>query len=140
MKESIKEMRRQVIDWEKIFAKAIPYQRVTGRKARGLQMEKIGCKCQTFFFISPLNSRKTQTLHGNFLSYVNETMYLLWNLPFFKMASPETIFSFLKPWADNNSTNQYSYQLLYGWGMTHLVPSCFKTSYFGRGLVKLIQP
>ena len=24
-------------------------ERVTGRKARGLQMEKIGCKCQTFF-------------------------------------------------------------------------------------------
>ena len=22
---------------------------VTGRKARGLQMEEIGCKCQTFF-------------------------------------------------------------------------------------------
>ena len=25
-------------------------------------------------------------------------------------------FSFLKPWADNGSTNQYSCQLLYGWG------------------------
>ena len=25
------------------------YERVTGRKARGLQMEEIGCKCQTFF-------------------------------------------------------------------------------------------
>ena len=24
-------------------------ERVTGRKARGLQMEKIACKCQTFF-------------------------------------------------------------------------------------------
>ena len=24
-------------------------ERVTGRKARGLQMEEIGCKCQTFF-------------------------------------------------------------------------------------------
>ena len=70
MKESVKEMRRQVIDWEKIFAKAIPDRRVTGRKARGLQMEEIGCKCQTFFFISPLNSRRTQTLHGNFFSYV----------------------------------------------------------------------
>ena len=27
-----------------------------------------------------------------FLSYVNETMYLLWNLPFFKMVSPKTNF------------------------------------------------
>ena len=25
-------------------------ERVTGRKARGLQMEEIGLKCQTFFF------------------------------------------------------------------------------------------
>ena len=47
-----------------------------------------------------------------FLSYVNETMYLLWNLPFFKMVPPKTnLFSFLKPWADNGSTNQYSCQL-----------------------------
>ena len=27
-------------------------ERVTGRKARGLQMEEIGCKCQTFFSLS----------------------------------------------------------------------------------------
>ena len=25
-----------------------------------------------------------------FLSYVNETIYLLWNLPFFKMVPPKT--------------------------------------------------
>ena len=25
-------------------------ERVTGRKAKGLQMEEIGCKCQAFFF------------------------------------------------------------------------------------------
>ena len=115
-----------------------PVERVTGRKARGLQTEEIsdirGCKCQTFF-LSPLNGRRKQTtnvrfiflLHTKlkggfsmkmfFLSYVNEAMYLLWNLPFFKMVPPKTnFFSFLKPWAGNNSTNQYSYQLLYGWG------------------------
>ena len=69
-----------------------------------------------------------------FLSYVNETMYLLWNLPFFKMVPPKTnVLSFLKTWADNSSTNQYSYQLLYGWGMTHLLPSYLKTAYCGRG-------
>ena len=27
-------------------------ERATGRKARGLQMEEIGCKCQTFFSLS----------------------------------------------------------------------------------------
>ena len=72
--------------------------------------------------------------YGNiFLSYVNETMYLLWNLPFFKMVPPETVFSFPKSWADNSSTNQYSYQLFYGWGMTHLLPSYLKNAYCGRG-------
>ena len=40
--------------------------------------------------------------------------------------------TFLKPWADNRSTNQYSYQLFYGWGMTHLVPSYLKNAYCGR--------
>ena len=32
---------------------------VTGRKARGLQMEEIGCKCQTF--LSLLSGRRKQT-------------------------------------------------------------------------------
>ena len=31
-----------------------------------------------------------------FLSYVNETMYLLWNLPFFKMVPPKTNFWLLR--------------------------------------------
>ena len=53
-----------------------------------------------------------------FLSYVNETMCLLWNLPFFKIVPPkDNFFSFLKLWANNSSTNQYSY----GWGMTQLL-------------------
>ena len=29
-----------------------------------------------------------------FLSYVNETLSLLWNLPFFKMIPPKTFFFF----------------------------------------------
>ena len=33
-------------------------ERVTGRKARGLQMEEIGCKCQTFLFL--LSGRRKQ--------------------------------------------------------------------------------
>ena len=48
-----------------------------------------------------------------FLSSVNETMDLLWNLPFFKMVPPETnVFSFFKSWADNGSTNQYSLSIV----------------------------
>ena len=37
-----------------------PDERIKGRKARDLQMEEIGCKCQTFF-ISLLSGRKIQT-------------------------------------------------------------------------------
>ena len=69
-----------------------------------------------------------------FLSYVNETMYLLWNLPFFKIIPPKTnFFSFLKPWADNSSTNQYLYQLFYGWEMTYPMPSYLKNAHCGTG-------
>ena len=35
------------------------YERVTGRKARGLQTEEIACKCQTF--LSLLSGRRKQT-------------------------------------------------------------------------------
>ena len=34
-------------------------ERVTGRKARGLQMEEIGCKCQTFFNLSLKRQEET---------------------------------------------------------------------------------
>ena len=42
-------------------------ERVTGRKARGLQTEEIGCNCQTFF-ISLLSSRRKQTTRVRFLA------------------------------------------------------------------------
>ena len=42
---------------------------VTGRKARGLQMEEIACKCQTF--LSLLRSRRKQTSNIFFLLYTN---------------------------------------------------------------------
>ena len=124
-------------------------ERVTGKKARDLQTEELGCKFLLKFCVAMMtdtwfhlnltfsnfeltNGLLLQNLF--FLSCVNETMYLLWNLPFFKMVPPKTnVLSFLKPWADNSSTNQYSYQLLYGWGMTHLLPSYLKTAYCGRG-------
>ena len=35
------------------------FERVTGRKARGLQMEEIGCKCQTFFYLSLKRQEET---------------------------------------------------------------------------------
>ena len=41
-------------------------ERVTGRKARGLQTEEIACKCQTFF--SLLSSRGKQTSDVFFFS------------------------------------------------------------------------
>ena len=44
-------------------------ERETGRKARGLQMEERGCKCQTF--LSLLNGRKKQTSDMFFLLYTN---------------------------------------------------------------------
>ena len=34
-------------------------ERVAGRKARGLQMEKIGCKCQAFFYLSLKQQEET---------------------------------------------------------------------------------
>ena len=46
-----------------------PGERVTGRKARGLQMEEIACKCQTF--LSPLSGRRKQTSDIFFLLYTN---------------------------------------------------------------------
>ena len=44
-------------------------ERVTGIKARGLQMEEIGCKCQTF--LSLLSGRSKQTSDTFFLLYTN---------------------------------------------------------------------
>ena len=44
-------------------------ERVTGRKARGLQIEEIACKCQTF--LSLLSGRRKQTSNIFFLLYTN---------------------------------------------------------------------
>ena len=61
-------------------------------------------------------------------------MYLPWNLPFFNMVPTKTnFFPFLKPWADNSSTNKYSQQLFSGWGMTYLVPSILKVHIVAEG-------
>ena len=56
-------------------------------------------------------------------------MYFLWNLPFFKMVLPKTNFSsFLKPWADKGSTNQFLWQ-----GVMHFMPLHLKNACCGRG-------
>ena len=44
-------------------------ERVTGRKAKGLQMEERGCKCQTF--LSLISGRRKQTSDILFLLYTN---------------------------------------------------------------------
>ena len=74
-----------------------------------------------------------------FLSSVNETM--IGNLPFFELVQSKTnFFSFLKPWADNGSTNQYSCQLFYGGDDTPCAILSQKCILWERGLVKLPQP
>ena len=52
--------------------KTFGIERITGRKARGLQMEETGCKCQTFFS-SLLSGRRKQTTSVTFfpLLYTN---------------------------------------------------------------------
>ena len=52
-------------------------ERVTGKKARGLQTEEIDCKCQTFF-ISFLSDRRKQTSARFFpLLYINFKSFFL---------------------------------------------------------------
>ena len=82
-------------------------ERVKGRKARGVQVAG-GNKLQVADVLFPFLLMK---------SVLPKT-----NLFFF--------FSFLKPWAGNGSTNQYSRQLFMAAG--HLVPSCLKSAFCGR--------
>ena len=51
-----------VLIWISLMTNDIVHlsERVTGRKAGGLQMEEIGCNCQTFF-LSPLSCKRKQT-------------------------------------------------------------------------------
>ena len=52
-----------------------------------------------------------------------------------------TFFSFLKPWAANGSTNQYSCQLFYGQGGDDTFRAILSQNcLLWRGLVKLPQP
>ena len=100
-----------------IFSLSLKRQEGTNYKGQMLSPKILCCHDDTWFHLNLLFSNPEVTSAFS-LRYVNETMYLLWNVPFFKMAPPKTL-SFLKPWADSSSTNQYSCQLFYGWGMTH---------------------
>ena len=122
------------------FSLSLKWQEETNHKCQIVFSLKIlCCHDDTWFhlnltFLKPWANQCVFLMEMFFINYVNETVYLLWNLPLFKMVPPKTNFlSFLKPWADNISTNQYSYQLFYGWGMTHVMPSSLKNSYCGRG-------
>ena len=44
------------------------FEKVTGRKARDLQTEEIGCKCQTSF-MSPLSGRRKQATSVRMFSF-----------------------------------------------------------------------
>ena len=75
-------------------------ERVTNRKA-GSPQAAGGNKLQTQIFFSSPSSLLT------------------------KLFLPKTIHP-PKPWTDNGSTNQYSSQLFYSWGMAHFMPSYLK--------------
>ena len=132
-----------------------------GKRREGQGSPKGGNRLQeSDIFISPLSGRKKETtyecpmfflLHTKskgafsaemfFLRYVNETAFVGICLSSKWFHLKTNFFSFLKPWANNSSTNQYSYQLLYGWGMTHFLSSLSqKCLLWERGLVKLRQP
>ena len=93
------------------------------------------------FFLLHTKSKGAFSAEMFFLRYVNETAFVGICLSSKWFHLKTNFFSFLKPWANNSSTNQYSYQLLYGWGMTHFLSSLSqKCLLWERGLVKLRQP
>ena len=55
------------------------------------QQEETNYKCQNFFLLHT-KLKGGFSMEMFFLSYVNETMYLLWNLLFFQMGPPKTNF------------------------------------------------
>ena len=66
-----------------------------------------------------------------FLNNVNEIMYVLCNLPFFKMVLPESnFFSCLKLWTQQTNIHVNCFMAR---GVMHLVPSCLKNAYCGKG-------
>ena len=76
-----------------------------------------------------------------FLSYVNETIYLLWNLPFFKMVPPKTnffLFSNLGLIMTQQTSIPVNCFMAGGWHTSwHPILKCIV---WERDLVKLPQP
>ena len=63
------------------------------------RQEETNYRCQIPFFLLHTKLKGGFSMEMFFLSYVNETMSLHWNLPFFKMVPPKTnFFSFRIPW------------------------------------------
>ena len=76
-----------------------------------------------------------------FLTFVNETTYLLWNLPYFKMVPPKTkLFSFLKPWADNSQQTSAHVNCFMARDDALCAVLSQKCILWDRGLEKLPQP
>ena len=77
-----------------------PTERVTGRKVRGLQMEEIGWKCQTFF-VSLLSGWRKQITSVKIFS---PSLYKIKKRLLLKFCVAMTIlgctWTFLKPWAN----------------------------------------
>ena len=59
LKAYLKKQEKSQINDLTLHITQLENERVTGRKARGLQVEKEGCRCQTF--LSLLSGRKKQT-------------------------------------------------------------------------------
>ena len=112
-------------DWSNIGS-------MTGRKDRGPQVVALSILCWQHLVL-PWANQCIFLMERFFLNYVNETMYLFWNLPFCKMVPPKTnFFSLLTPWAVNSLTNQYSCQFFYGRGYTPCA-ILSQNAYCGRG-------
>ena len=69
--DQMRSLRLRIFSTNTCYCSVVRYhEKVTGRKARGLQMEEIACKCQTF--LSPLGIRagaRTQLHVLSFLSH-----------------------------------------------------------------------
>ena len=124
-----------------------------GRPEVPKRQEEIDCKWYTFFlsllapgstwtFLKPWANQCIFHMEMFFLSYVNEAVYLLWNLPFFK--SPKTksfFFSQTLGWSWLNKPVFMS--IVLWWGSGDDTPWAIlsqKCILWEEGLVRLPQP
>ena len=74
-RETKKKKKKEIETFQRRASQLQYSERITGRKARGLQTEEIGCKCQTF--LSLLSGRRKQTSDIFFLLYKFKRRFLL---------------------------------------------------------------